>query len=89
MPEPRSYGPEITAFQISQPVGGDHALLLHHFKLEGGRDFEQHSINADWRQMPAESLAEILKGEAFDIIQTHTSVAGALGRVAARIGRSD
>ena len=29
-------------------------------------------------------LAQILKRETFDIVQTHTSVAGALGRVAAR-----
>jgi glycosyltransferase involved in cell wall biosynthesis len=35
--------------------------------------------------MAFRQLAEILKGEAFDIIQTHTSVAGALGRVAARM----
>ncbi len=30
-------------------------------------------------------LKEILKAEPFDIVQTHTSVAGALGRVAARL----
>jgi glycosyltransferase involved in cell wall biosynthesis len=34
--------------------------------------------------MAFRQLAEILKNDAFDIIQTHTSVAGALGRVAAR-----
>lgn len=33
--------------------------------------------------MAFRQLATILKSEAFDIIQTHTSVAGALGRVAA------
>ena len=35
--------------------------------------------------MAFRQLAQILKREPFDIVQTHTSVAGALGRVAARL----
>lgn len=47
-------------------------LALDHF---GG---PRKNLTAFWQ------LAGILKSEQFDIIQTHTSVAGALGRIAAR-----